>query len=447
MKTTFLLRWATTSMILMSLAASVVATNPASAQTAGCTITGTSRADRLKGTAGADVICGLGGNDTIDGLGGNDVIYGGDGNDTITGGDGADTISGDAGNDRIDGGAGNDSVAGGDGGDTLSGGAGSDRLQGGTGGDTLNGNDGADELLGDAGRDTLNGGLHNDMMNGGPDVDRYDGGAGANLCTRDAGETSVGTCGYDTTSPVVSNVVLSAVSVETATSSALIVLTFDVADTGWCVGLEGVYGQRISWSASENIFGGAPTLVAGDACNGSYRVDYLVPADSRPGEWTFLGVTVNDRAGNTTTLWWDDLAALGYQYLVTIGNSNGYDQHPPTLEGLSISTTGVSLAGDRVVTIDVTFADAEGALALEQAAPVPFFSRQLQEFVYASSVERISGDGFRATYRVAFVFPPTATPGEWTIYGVWAYDTFRNSLVMLPYQLTPTYQTTVTVTP
>ena len=472
------------------------------AQTAGCTITGTNRADRLKGTSGADVICGLGGNDTIDGLGGDDVIRGGDGTDTITGGDGADTIDGGAGNDRVDGGAGSDVVDGGAGNDTLSGGAGNDtvtggagndvvnggaendtvtggagndvvnggaggdalqggdgvdRIDGGAGGDvidggsgndSLTGGDGGDSLAGGPGRDTLNGGAGNDSLNGGSELDTYDGGGGGNLCTHETGEAQVATCGYDTSLPHVSNIALSATTVDTTMQAATITLTFTVTDTGWGVATEGVYGQRISWSSSENIFGSDPVRLSGDDLTATYQIDYTIPANTRPGSWTFLGVTVTDMAGNGRTLFYDELATLGVQTSITIINSNGYDQNPPTVEGLTFSTTGVNVAsGSQTLTIDVTIADAEGSLPVDQWSPVPFISPDLREQIHPTSVQRLSGDNFEASYRVTFVFPTTATPGVWKIYGVWAYDNFRNSLVMFPSQLTQLgYQTTVTVT-
>lgn len=90
------------------LSPSVAVAAPAPTTTSGlkCTIVGTSKADTLKGTSGNDVICGLGGNDTISGLGGNDTIDGGDGGDTLGGGDGNDLLYGGAGTDKFFGDAG-----------------------------------------------------------------------------------------------------------------------------------------------------------------------------------------------------------------------------------------------------------------------------------------------------------------------------------------------------
>ena len=74
----------------------------------GCTITGTSGADKLVGTAKADVICGLGGNDVLKGWKGNDVLLGGTGSDQLVGGAGDDRLEGGADMDSGNGGPGKD---------------------------------------------------------------------------------------------------------------------------------------------------------------------------------------------------------------------------------------------------------------------------------------------------------------------------------------------------
>jgi len=73
---------------------------------AGCSITGTGRADVLFGTRGSDTICGLGGNDVIVGAAGDDVVLGGAGNDLLVGGPGNDRLDGQAGWDLAIGGPG-----------------------------------------------------------------------------------------------------------------------------------------------------------------------------------------------------------------------------------------------------------------------------------------------------------------------------------------------------
>lgn len=76
--------------------------------TAGRTLTGNERANKMVGGAGDDTLNGRGGNDTLNGRAGNDTLNGGDGNDTLNGGDGDDTLVGGRGKDVLSGGAGAD---------------------------------------------------------------------------------------------------------------------------------------------------------------------------------------------------------------------------------------------------------------------------------------------------------------------------------------------------
>lgn len=68
--------------------------DPAAAECAGATISGTDGDDVLVGTDGPDVIDGGEGNDRIRGLGGDDVLCGGPGSDTLVGGEGDDRLFG-----------------------------------------------------------------------------------------------------------------------------------------------------------------------------------------------------------------------------------------------------------------------------------------------------------------------------------------------------------------
>lgn len=86
----------------------------------GCTISGTSKGERLVGTPGKDIICGFGGNDVIRGRGGNDVLFGDAGNDKVLGGRGKDKLRGAKGDDDLRGGPGHDDHRGGGGRNTCS---------------------------------------------------------------------------------------------------------------------------------------------------------------------------------------------------------------------------------------------------------------------------------------------------------------------------------------
>lgn len=100
------------------------------------TLVGTLSLNVSASTVGETITLGAG-NSTVTSGSGADSITGGVGNDSITGGSGADTIIGGAGNDTIDGGAGADSLVGGSGNDVFNTGSGSDTMDGGDGTDSL----------------------------------------------------------------------------------------------------------------------------------------------------------------------------------------------------------------------------------------------------------------------------------------------------------------------
>jgi Putative glucoamylase/RTX calcium-binding nonapeptide repeat (4 copies) len=81
------------------------------AEPRGCTITGTSRADRLRGTSGHDVICAGDGDDRVEARSGDDAVFGDGGDDRIEGDSGDDTLYGGDGRDRLDGGSGWDVIS------------------------------------------------------------------------------------------------------------------------------------------------------------------------------------------------------------------------------------------------------------------------------------------------------------------------------------------------
>ena len=112
--------------------------------TAGVSVMGSARPDRLNGH---DT------NDRIDALASCDRVYGASGDDSIFDGTGNDTLYGGTGMDKIWGGTGNDVLGGGDGADSLKGKTGNDLIHGGAGNDYIAGGDGSDTLWGDSGAD------------------------------------------------------------------------------------------------------------------------------------------------------------------------------------------------------------------------------------------------------------------------------------------------------
>lgn len=184
------MRWQTTGVVALALAAGVLGADAAAADDhvpADAKICrkhdekGTKKGEtvhlgggrhRYNGGDGNDRIYGGPKDDIINGGRGNDVVHGGDGNDVVCGGLGDDRVDGDEGRDRVYGEEQNDYVTGGAGNDYINGQAGRDRVVGygkRRGGGVVA--DGRDFLDGSFDRDVLVAGGFDSLL-GGADDDR-----------------------------------------------------------------------------------------------------------------------------------------------------------------------------------------------------------------------------------------------------------------------------------
>ena len=149
-------------------------------------------ADRGQGGRDQDVVVGGPGRDRLSGSSGKDRLSGGTAKDRISGGRGNDSASGDRGNDGVGGGPGNDVLRGVSGRDRLLGARGRDRISGGSGGDTIAGQTSNDRVAGGSGNDRVNGGSGNDVLKGGPGNDLLKGAGGRDRISGGRGRDRIG---------------------------------------------------------------------------------------------------------------------------------------------------------------------------------------------------------------------------------------------------------------
>jgi len=273
---------------------------PLAKAAAGCTISGTTKADTLRGTPGPDRICGLGGNDRIYGLGGNDVLIGGAGSDTIFGGAGNDLISGERGSDALHGENGRDNIKGGAENDLVFGGEGDDNLLGSDGNDRIDGSKGNDFANGENGDDRVEGGLGNDALKGGAGTDRVVAGSGSDTCASDSSDRISGRCTIDRTGPTAAWIdVPSAV-----TAGENFTATFSLKDPSSIdpnspnVSIGGASGWIITWCGDAGSFPLMATRVSGTNADGVWSVTCKVPARAVNNTYS-LFMNAQDSFGNS----------------------------------------------------------------------------------------------------------------------------------------------------
>jgi len=287
-----------------------------------CTITGTSKADRLVGTSADDVICAGSGNDTVLGLGGNDIILAGPGNDKIFGGVGDDQLSGGTGNDSISAGVGNDTVTGEAGKDSISGGTGSDTLAGGEGRDRLAGNSGEDILRGELGNDRLSGGTDADILDGGTGADTIVTGTGSDMCSLDASDIHLDACTMDSTGPQAGVLMTDVLQFSAGSTAVFNVKVLDESGTG---SVYGKIGGAPGWVTEWCGFPITGVLTEGTEKSGVYQISCTIPANAVSDNYT-LFVGTNDLMGNSGS-------ELSIDFQVSGGSS---DNRTPTVTKIEL---------------------------------------------------------------------------------------------------------------
>jgi len=331
------------------------------------TVNGGTGNDTVAGGSGTDVISGGDGNDTVNSGVGNDTVNGGAGNDTIDGGDGNDTVNGDLGADSLSGSVGDDSIVGGDGNDSIFGGTGVDTESGGTGSDYMNGGTGNDVMSGGDGTDTLNGGDNDDSLSGDAGADKLNGDAGLNTCSVDESDTfnqtirGFKTC--DIGAPRVSNVHYDKVQIDTADSSATVVMTFDVTDDlaglgDWGCWTGATFGSnyllQVPVTNSERVNSNLNPW--GNPLKISYIATFVFPRYSAQGNWVIGNFDCRDNVNNqgryslSNTGYWTyqsngkSIALSGDENVavVNIDQKGIGDEENPTLVSVSTATTEIN---------------------------------------------------------------------------------------------------------
>ena len=389
-----------------------------------CTIVGTEIDDVLVGTSGDDVICGLGGDDVINGETGNDRLIGGDGNDQILGDDG---------NDYAEGGL------------------------------------GADKLFGGNGFDALVGGTDNDVLIGGASSDSLDGGDGIDYCEDDKQDSAISSCFFDEGDPKLISVAISTGIIDTSVNSAVMIFRVRALDIG--TGVKQInFGIRLKdktkyWSigSSSNSepcgTGMLPTdpdgitslitgcRVGGDQFDGIYEVRVLIPRQSPKGRYVLVVGSVEDNAGNTTTISQAEL--LAKKFAVSFLQVGAGDITQPKIVSFRMLTKTVNTnsssaiinfvvrvkdAGSGLSHLSARFSSKEGSHRTAwvhmdspseslscngKVAPDPVAERE-----YSSCL--LSGTEFDATFNVKIRLPQYSPKGVYRLNFLYAADKAQN---------------------
>jgi hypothetical protein len=164
----------------------------------------------------------------------------------------------------------------------------------------------------------------------------------------------------------------------------------------------------------DDIWGDSAELVSGDARDGVWEADVVIPQNAADGVWR-LHVMLNDVAGNFADL--TTTAAL------VVG---GADTRAPTLTGTpTIVPASVNVLA-RPVPVTITAALADD---LSGVGEVVFVLKKEQLAIHSDPAGRVTGSIMAGTWAAEVTIPRNAEKGEWVLH-VEATDAAGNSEII-----------------
>jgi hypothetical protein len=240
--------------------------------------------------------------------------------------------------------------------------------------------------------------------------------------------------GGDVTAPMLHSLSFSPTSVDTSAGPQTITVTARITDD-----LAGVFAWEdhdpaspapiyVNWlwlsspSGLQLATGALTERISGNAFDGVYQTDVVLPAYSERGTWTVTSLELGDKAGNKARLAAVTLAQAGYP--TTFTQLGAGDTTPPAVDVLSIEPASVDTsAGARQITVTARIRDDfSGAWVPADnttggTSIVRFGSASTPQIVEASFGERISGDHRDGIYRAVLTVPIHSAPGTWSLAG------------------------------
>ena len=229
----------------------------------------------------------------------------------------------------------------------------------------------------------------------------------------------------DMTAPRIAALAISPDVIDTSAGSATVAIDVrlrdDLSGVDWgTVQFDGPSGQEATaWFYPEK-------RISGDATDGVYRYDLILPRFSAKGLWTVKQVNLRDAAGNYRHVGPTALENAGFDTKFSLAGAD--DTRTPKLESLSISPS----------TIDTADAPATVVLRARITDNVSGFSHGTlsvssstggqRHDVFLDHDNRVSGDANDGVYRAMITIPRYAARGWWTSSAADLWDSAGNRL-------------------
>ncbi len=362
---------------------------------------------------------------------------------------------------------------------TIHGTAGPDVLRGTKGTDVICGGGGADTLYGRSGDDSIFGGAGNDKLYGGPGSDFEDGGTGGDVCHGQIGDSEAVDCAVVGATPRVTELDPGPPTTPTApapTSPTSIPPPFgptceeiactppsipqppadeaapelfilgrgpEFIDTSEGPGTVTYY--LTTWDESSLKSGsmliegpeGAWRTIdfpASEDHLGEYQLPVTVPASTPSGRYRLASITLEDSAGNSTTLGRNrleaDEAGTPTGFDLDFDVYAGPDTTPPVLKGFSLSTDTVDTSA-APASVDFTVEATDDLSGLAAASPsfrLPAAGPQGNTWALGAGSRLAAGTIFDGTWGGQVDLPEDARRGVYAVEGLELRDRAGNSV-------------------
>jgi hypothetical protein len=240
----------------------------------------------------------------------------------------------------------------------------------------------------------------------------------------------------DTTAPLLTSFSFTP-SVDVSTSPQIVTVNATITDD-----LAGFFFGLAQFTSPNNqLVSGSFFRTSGNALNGVYQANVMVPRFVQAGIWK-AQVFLQDNAGNRRTLAASTLQTLGFPTDLTVINSN-QDTLPPTLISASFSPGAIDVSSNDVnVTVTLQITDnlsgtdfsrfIDFSVVLMPPTPSTVTARQ---YISSGSFSLVAGTPNNGTWQAVKKMPRYSPSGPWRLQSVSLRDAATNQIFLNSAQL------------
>lgn len=244
---------------------------------------------------------------------------------------------------------------------------------------------------------------------------------GVLVCAAAAAATPVAAQISDVMPPVLEDFTFSPMAIDVSTGSQMVTVTLHITDD-----LSGTTNVFVVFQhpgtgqfQSANAF-----RTAGTTLDGTYTAVITFPQFAADGTWTASGVSINDAAGNSTSVSTAVLQSRGFPTDLMV--TSVPDIQAPLIADIGIAPAVVDVsAGPQTVTFSLDLMDDLSGVAFAACSGAPFFnffavtvrspSGIQNQFAAASSFALVSGTSLFGTWDGSLEIPQYSEAGTWQI--------------------------------